>query len=69
MEKILDAGFCLPAACPLVPVRLAMLGKRVGLVHGRRVGFVFRRGGRRYWIFKGNYLFLSSIKYPVSETS
>jgi hypothetical protein len=21
-----------------------------------------------YWIYKGNYLFLSSIKHPVSET-
>jgi hypothetical protein len=36
MEKMLDAGFCLPA-----------------------IGFAFRRGGRGYWIFKGNYLFLS----------
>jgi hypothetical protein len=43
MEKMLDAGFCLPA-----------------------IGFAFCRGGREYWIFKGNYLFLSSIQYPVS---
>jgi hypothetical protein len=46
MEKMLDAGFCLPA-----------------------IGFAFRRGGRGYWIFKGNYLFLSSIKHPVSAHS
>jgi hypothetical protein len=44
MEKMLDAGFCLPA-----------------------IGFAFRRCGRGYWIFKGNYLFLSSIKHPVSS--
>jgi hypothetical protein len=31
------------------------------------IGFAFRRGGRGYWIFKGNYLFLSSIKHPVSS--
>jgi hypothetical protein len=44
MEKMLDAGLCLPA-----------------------IGFAFRRGGRGYWVFKGNYLFLSSIKHPVSS--
>jgi hypothetical protein len=31
MDQMLDAGFCLPATCPLVPIRLAMLGKRAGL--------------------------------------
>jgi hypothetical protein len=31
MDPMLDAGFCLPTTCPLVPVRLAMLGKRAGL--------------------------------------
>jgi hypothetical protein len=31
------------------------------------IGFAFRRGGRGYWIFKSNYLFLSSIQYPVSS--
>jgi hypothetical protein len=66
MEKMLDAGFCLPATCPLVPVRLAMLASWRAL-HGRRVGFAFRRGGRGYWIYKRNYLFLSSIKHPVSS--
>jgi hypothetical protein len=33
------------------------------------IGFAFRQGGRGYWIFKGNYLFLSSIQYPVSAHS
>ncbi len=45
MEKMLDAGFCLPA-----------------------IGFAFRRVGRGYWIFKGNYPYFirhqaSSIQY------
>ncbi len=31
MDQMPDAGFCLPATCPLVPVRLAMLDKRAGL--------------------------------------
>jgi hypothetical protein len=44
MEKMLDAGFCLPA-----------------------IGFAFRRVWRGYWIYKGNYLFLSCIKHPVSS--
>ncbi len=54
MEKMLDAGFCLPATCPLVPVYLAMLGKRSGLAwQAGRLRLQARRAGRQY---------------PVSET-
>jgi uncharacterized protein len=55
------------SACPLVPVRFAMLGKRAG--HAWQAGR-FRLQARRAGIqvFKGNYLFLiqhqaSSIRY------
>jgi hypothetical protein len=69
MEKILDAGFCLPATCPLVPVRPRCLATGWDL-HGRRVGFAFRTGGQGYWVFKGNYPYFvqhqaSSIQYLV----
>ncbi len=46
MDQKLDAGFCLPATCPLVPVPLAMLGKRVGLAwQAGRLRLQARRAG------------------------
>ncbi len=54
MNQMLDAGFCLPATCPLVPVWLVMLGKREGLAwQAGRLRLQARRAG--ILVFKGNY--------------
>ncbi len=46
MDQMLDAGFCLPATCPLVPVWLVMLGKREGLAwQAGRLRLQARRAG------------------------
>ncbi len=46
MDQMLDAGFCLLATCPLVPVWLVMLGKREGLAwQAGRLRLQARRAG------------------------
>jgi hypothetical protein len=47
MEKMLDAGFCLPATCPLVPVRSQCLASG-WVLHGRRVGFAYHSACLRH---------------------
>jgi hypothetical protein len=60
-----EVSACPPPArsCPSAPRCLAS----VRALHGRWVGFAFRRGGRGYSILKGSYPYFSSIKYPVSS--
>jgi hypothetical protein len=64
MDQMLDAGFCLPATCPLVPVWLVMLGKREGLAwQAGRLRLQARRAGildfkRKLSLF---------IQHPVSS--
>ena len=63
MEKMLDAGFCLPAIASrsIRPEQFDPELTAEGLmVEGRR-------GGRGYSIIKGSYPYLSSIRYPVSS--
>jgi len=64
MEKMPDAGFCLHATCPLVPIRLAILGKRAGLAwQAGRLRLQARRAG--ILVFKGNYPY--SIQHQASS--
>jgi hypothetical protein len=71
-EKMLDVGFCLPATCPLVPVRLEMPGKLASLAwQAGRLRLPARRAG--ILVFKDTYLFpiqhqASSIQYLPNLT-
>ena len=57
-------SFCLPATCPLVPVRLTMFGKRAGLAwQAGRLRLQARRAG--ILVFKGNYPYF--IQHQVSS--